>query len=301
MSKKSKQKFVLMVGAAAAGAYYLNKRNAKKGEEEFEIVNAVIHSERQTDIPMTIYHPLGVKETPLVVFVAGFNDDRTSEGKFSQLAEILLKKQITSVLFEHAGCGESKENFKAYSLSNNLLDLDRVYNYMLNHYSIDKDKLVLAAYSMGGREAVLYSKLKPEIGTLILLAPALSVVGDGELEKFFGGKDAYAELEAAAQKDGYALFEEVEGQPLKLSKEFFEDLRNLDHLNALNAFKGNLLYLQGNEDEVVTPEVSGKALQMINKRVKLNYVYLDHIDHCFSSEHSEIINNIVRDYLIKKL
>ena len=291
----------MALGAAvfSAGAYYLN-RKSEKTVNGISIHHLELATNRNSNMAMTVYYPASSKPVPLAVMVAGFNDDLTSGQRFIALAEKLAEVGIASVMFEHAGCGESKESFENYTLTNNIVDLEAVYSYMLDNYRIDSENMALIGYSMGGREAVLYSRIRPEFKTMVLLAPALSVIGDGYMEAYFGGKLSYKLLEATARRNGYAEFVE-EGRTLKLSKGFFDDLREYDPLSALSAFEGSLLYVQGNEDEVVPPEVSGKALQYLNHKAKLNYAYLDHIDHSFYPEDNIRMVNQLSEYLIKKL
>ncbi len=307
MAKNKKRNALLLLGTAAAISattyYYLTK---DKSGEQIEEKDVVIKNTRGCDMPCKIVRPVTLKKVPLVVFCPGFNDDKTSEGRFLMIARNLAAKGVASVMMDHAGCGESSEDFTSYRLSNNIADIDTAFQYMLVEYNIDMDHLALVGYSMGGRDAVLFSRLRKEFHALVLLAPSLGRAYDGAAEELFGGVNSYKKLEESAKQNGYILFEDGPGNRIKVSEGFFEDMKEYDSLRALKDFTGHILYIQGAEDEVVPAEYSGKALQYLNKKAKLQYAYLDHVNHSFnvSEENSSQYERTVRlvaDYLLAEL
>ncbi len=308
MSRKKKRNALLLLGSAAvvsATTYYYLANNRKNEKGSHEVVQLLLKNQRGADMPCLLYRPLTTKKYPLVIFCAGFHDDKTSDGRFTAIAEKLAQKGIASVMMDHAGCGESKEDFLEYSLSNSISDIDTLMSYLLISYPVDRDRMALVGYSMGGRDAVLFARLRREFTTLVLLAPSLGRAYDGATEELFGGVDSYKRLEESAAQNGYIFFEDG-NERIKVSDRFFKDLKEYDCLRALEDFKGNILYVQGNKDEVISPEASGRALQYLNKKAKLNYVYLDQTNHTFNQGEKdptqcERMIGLVSEYLSEKI
>lgn len=302
--KKSKTKKYVLLGtlalAAGAAAYYVNEEHTGYKEKTVTVL-----SKRGTEIPVTICRPVKLGDYPLVLFLHGFMGSKDASGRFSLLAEALAKRGIASARLDFAGCGDSKEPFANYRLKTALDDVDTVYQYMKDQYNIDAKKVALVGHSMGGRIAALFAETHPEIRTMAFTAPALTKGFEG-IEDYLGGKEKVEEIlkEAAVSKTITATTSF--GATVEIGSGYFMDMMEYDVYKALNQYTGKLLYLQGNKDTMVPAAVSGLALQQLNPKAKLNYVYLDHMDHGFGAydDNPENLNKylkIMEEYLTSNL
>ena len=302
--KKLNTKKLVLVGtlavAAGATAYYLNEEHTTYKEKKTAIL-----SKRGTEISAVICAPRKIGNYPLVMMLHGFKGDKESTGRFTWLAQTLANRGIASVRFDFAGCGESKEPFTSYRMSLALDDVESVYQYMLDQYKVDPKKVALVGHSMGGRTCMLFAERHPEIQNVGLLAPAISEGFKG-LEDFLGGEEKVKEILELTKTEKSIHASLSNGMTLDIGAGYFEDMFAYNPLESMSKYTGNLIYLQGTDDVLVPPAVSGVALQNLNPEAKLNYIYLDHVDHSFGShdqtpEKLEKCMKLVADFLVSNL
>ena len=107
-------------------------------------------------------------------------------------------------------------------MTNMKADTLDVINYMLSNYSVDKDKVGIFGYSMGGRIALeLLSDKAFDFAAVELVAPAEDIT---DLKGLFGGAEAWEKMKAEANEKGFTVFTTIYGQLQELSKEWFADL-----------------------------------------------------------------------------
>jgi len=216
---------------------------------------------RGVNVPMTLVLPApdASGKFPLVVLAHGHGGSRQEAGGFELLARRLAERGIASIRMDFPGCGDSTEPFTNNNLSNMLQDLQAARKYAVAQAEIDADRVGLLGYSMGGRLAVLLAEIDPSYGVMVTWTPALNNGAEREIIEF-GGADAYAALRAEAQNQGMAEYTTRWGNQLQLGYRWFTDLEQTMPLLSLATFKGSLLVLYGDQDDVVPPEVSEAAI-----------------------------------------
>lgn len=298
MKKKNRsRKYILLgLGAVATAAAIVAIKQRVRKSTVYQSFDLKIPSKRLTDIVCTINLPQTEGAMPLVIFTHGFGADRHEGGRFTQVADKLATKGIASIRMDFSGCNESTESFTAFAIRNLLDDLITCVDHMINNYDIDQEHMGIVGYSMGGRLATLYSRLNPNIKTMALWAPALTK-GMSGLEDSMGGADKLNEMIKEAQTNGSVKYNDLFGGQKELSKEYFMDMEAHDVLKALSHYKHNLLIVQGNEDDIVRPDVIDKALTHINKECHFNYLYMDHANHGFGlwDDHPEQSEKLVKE------
>ena len=287
MKKKTKTNTIIAATAIASGClatYYYVKKHIICKEEE-----VLIDSNRKSKIHARIVVPQILGSFPLVMFFHGFGNDSELNGLFGELAIKLGKIGIGSIRLDFAGCGQSEESYVNNCLHNDLSDIDACYKYMLKNYRIDQKRLCLIGHSLGGRRAIIYSSYRKEFNNMVLLAPNAMAKFE-MMEDFFGTTKELDSYKQIAEKEGF-----VKCHDRKLSLDFFNDMEKYDPLEAISEFEGNILYFQGNNDNIVKPEISGVVTQHLSEKVKLNYVYLDEVDHSFDiKEKGVTYQNIIK-------
>ena len=147
-----------------------------------------IDSARGTKIQAVLDLPADMPEAgyPLVVFAHGFQGSKEESGAFTDVAKGLAEQGIASLRLDFPGCGESQEDFMAYTLENMHDDVASVFAYARANYKLDEDRIGMLGYSMGGRVTSLYLS-EEKVGTTVLWAPAaadglksLTSMGDEE-------------------------------------------------------------------------------------------------------------------------
>lgn len=223
---------------------------------DFRSIDTTVSS-RGVAVPVTYVHPLVAtgESYPLVVMAHGHGGTRNEAGGYTRVAEGLAARGIASIRMDFPGCGDSTESFANNNLSSMLLDMQASRDYALARPQIDKDRLGLLGYSMGGRLALLHSAADGGYKAVATWAPA-GQKGAGSMVIFLGGQAAYDEIKSIAANEGSAPFTTIWGQEQKLGLQFFTDMEESKPLEAAGKITVPLLVLYGDLDEVVLPGVS---------------------------------------------
>ncbi len=209
---------------------------------------------RDAEIPASVIMPVEKGKHPLVVLAHGHGGSREENGGFKNIAEELGKHGIATIRMDFPGCGESLESFQLNTLSNMIDDVDASIEYVIDNYAIDRNRIGIFGYSIGGRIALgMATDGMHNLDGLVLLAPAVDSM---TMINFFGGQDVWNDLYATAKADGYADFTTIFGQQQQLSLEWFEDMLAYDPIDRASEFSGEALVIYGEDDFVVSPQVS---------------------------------------------
>ncbi len=216
---------------------------------------------RGVAVPATIVTPAAGdgKPYPLVVMAHGHGGSRQEGGGYSLMAETMAKQGIASIRMDFPGCGDSGESFTQNNLSNMLLDLQAARVFAESESDIDSDRVGLLGYSMGGRLVALLSAIDPTYKAMVMWTPAVGNSAAREINSL-GGPDAFANLRERARETGEAEYTTRWGSSLKVGYRWFVDLEETKPLEALANFKGPLLVVYGDQDDVVFPATSESAI-----------------------------------------
>lgn len=265
-------------------------KTAQQSSYDIESKTVSIKSEtRGVEIPGTLVTPVGEGVFPVVVIAHGHGGNREENGGLTNIAETLGKNGIASIRIDFPGCGESSEGFELNTVSNMIDDVNSALTYVTSLDSINSEKIGIFGYSMGGRIAVKMIGDDPEKFTgAVLLAPAAD---DFTMINFLGGQEAWDNYYKEADENGSAAFTTIYGQTQKLSKEFFEDLTETGLIEKAKAFKGKSLVIYGEDDNVVSSEVSKSVAEALGG--KSLDVTGDTHSYSFYSDKPEIRKSIV--------
>ena len=227
---------------------------------EFQSIDTTVSS-RGVAVPVTYVHPLIAEgeSFPLVVMLHGHGGTRNEAGGYTRVAEGLAAKGIASIRMDFPGCGDSTESFANNNLGNMLLDIQASREYALGRPQVDKRRIGLLGYSMGGRLALLHAS---SAGTYKAVATWTPEARDGadNMISFVGGQEAWNALKTSAAREGFALFTTRWGQEQQLGLKFFTDMEESHPLDAVGNIKVPLLVLYGDLDDVVRPRVSESVI-----------------------------------------
>lgn len=190
------------------------------------------------------YLPDEVRKCPMVIFSHGYNGSGNGAEKY---AEYLIERGIGAVCYDFCGgaiSSRSSMDTTKMTLFTEKEDLLAVYKEVLNWEETDKQAVYLFGESQGGLiSALVASELKDAIKGLILVFPALCIV-DNWKEKFENEED---------------IPEEEEFWGMKLGKNFFVSMRNMDVFKEIRNYNGKVLIVHGADDAVVPLAYSKRA------------------------------------------
>lgn len=221
------------------------------------------------NIPATFVLPSGEGKFPLVVMHHGFAGSRQEGGGFERIAEALAKEGIASIRFDFSGCGDSKEPYTEYNFTNNKSDSKACLNYALENENIDKDKIGILGYSMGGRISILLTQEENPYKAMALLAPA-AFTRDTEVIK--EAEENYKR----AEKTGSIKIEWF-GQELEVGEQYYKEF--IDSCNTIDNMQNRMptLMMYGDKDTTVPSETTLNC----GKKLDAQIVKIENADHGF--------------------
>ena len=189
----------------------------------------------------------------------GHGGSRDEAGGFRRVAEALAKSGVASIRVDFPGCGDSTEPFTENNLTNMLRDLQAAREFAGSRPDIDNARVGILGYSMGGRLAVLLAEENPDYTVMVTWAPNVADGNSREVAEL-GGPEAYRSLKQEAQETGVAEYTTRWGTTLRLGPRWFTDLEESSPLRSLGKYRGPLLVLYGDQDDVVPPSTAEAAI-----------------------------------------
>jgi dienelactone hydrolase len=205
-------------------------------------------------VPATVVVPDGKGPFPAVVMNHGHGGGRQEGGGFERLANALAKAGLVTIRMDFAGTGDSKAPWTDQSLSSMISDSNASLAYLLANYPVDRNRLGILGYSMGGRIALTIAQESDNPYKAVgLLAPSANP-GKGLLLLLAGSEANYEKLYAEAKSDkGYADFTTQYGQKQQLSLKWFDEMLASSPLVGISAYKGPMLVVHGDKDVTILP------------------------------------------------
>ncbi|MCM2674231.1 alpha/beta hydrolase family protein [Alkalicoccobacillus plakortidis] len=209
------------------------------------------------------------KTYPAVIFIHGFVGSKVGEHRlFVKASRYLAQKGYASFRFDFSGCGESSGDYRHLTVSKQIQELLTIIDYVKNHPLINENQVTLIGHSLGGATSALVAA-QANIHQLILWSAVAQPYQD--IVRITGNSAV-----KIAQKEGVFDYHGFE-----ISHSFFQDLRIHQPLEAISAFKGNVLILHAEQDEdvaVTHAESYAKATQTPSTPI-----YIKKANHTFAS------------------
>lgn len=246
-----------------------------------EIVEKVFTYENEgREINGVIALPKEGGKHPLVVMNHGFAGSKEEGIGFVSISRALAEKGIAAVRFDFSGCGESVVPFSEFSLTHNISDSNAVLHYVLETENIDKDRLGILGYSMGGRLAIMVTDADNNpYKAMALIAP--------------GAQDAMdfaAIMGSKVEEDKIVV--EFFGQRLELGQEFLDDVLSSNEIMKNATKKVDSIVFSGTNDPLVSPE----TCKIISSKLESKLFTLEGADHgygFFENPNMGYVNKIV--------
>jgi esterase/lipase len=205
----------------------------------------------------TLFRPTRIKgKIPAVIFFHGMT---SSEKRYIPIAEKLSKKGICAMTISIRGHGDSDGNFKKLKVPNGVKDGLNAYDFLSKQSFVDKNKIGLLGSSVGAVIACMVSKRR-KVKTLILKAPAI-----------YTNK----------------MMTLTYPQTMEREDEIFKEIRNINTTPAIKAvseFKGSLLAILSENDNVIPPKMQEQYLVNAKNTVKRKKIIIKGADHSLIKE-----------------
>ncbi|NLP02860.1 MAG: alpha/beta hydrolase [Fibrobacter sp.] len=214
-------------------------------------------------------HLAGPQNGVWFVFCHGFTGQRMGPGYlFVKIARELESAGVNSMRFDFTGSGESDGLFADMNVETMKSDLRGVAAFLKETHK--PSKLILLGHSFGGMIAAFCAGPLDASG-IVLLSPVGDPTGLIHRRKNL--------LQSGPNSDGY-----YENGPHEMSIGFLDSLKGIDPVEALCAdFKGRILLFQGDKDESISVEESGRYVKCAERSgIPADYHVVNGSDHNFS-------------------
>lgn len=203
------------------------------------------------------------RDIPLVIIFHGFCGNKMGPHFiFVKLSRFLESIGIASIRFDFAGSGESDGDFIDMTMETELKDAHNILDYVKTLDFVDKEKIGILGFSMGGAIAsILAGERKEEISSLCLWAPA------GNMHEVILSNSYIGDNYAKFLEDGYF---DTEG--LTFGRKFVNCTENLKIYERASGYNKKSLIIHGDKDEVVKLGASERYLEVYAELSKLNIV-----------------------------
>ncbi|WP_459876930.1 alpha/beta hydrolase [Desulfothermus naphthae] len=180
------------------------------------------------------------KDSAALIVCHGFSGTKEGGGKAISMAKYFSSHNITTLLFDFSGNGESDGKFEDITLSGQIQDLNVAINFIKD---LGFNKIFVMGRSFGGTTAICYTGYhKPHYVKGVICVN--SVARPYELFS-----------KVRTKRDGDKVVLKADEKQVIIKNDFFEDLKKWDILSLAKKISPiPLLIIQGDRDEVVDPK-----------------------------------------------
>lgn len=212
-----------------------------------------------------VYAPKETGRYPCVLMLHGFTGHKVETGfMFTCLSRALNHRGIAAVTFDFINSGESDGRFEDMLATGELADAMRMTQWLLGQPFVDRSRLGLLGFSLGGLLAACTVGRSDVYRCLTLIAPTTVKNMQRHAGANAGGKM-------------------ITFGPHTLNPKFFTDIDQLDPLADCTRNARPTLIIQGTGDEAVRPEVAREyAAAMDRASVPMTFHEITDADHGFN-------------------
>jgi hypothetical protein len=230
-------------------------RNKNQGMEE----KIFIDNSNGLKLSLIISYPDKNKQYPAILILGGFVGYK-EEAHVKELAGALMQNGFAAIRFDCSGFGESDGIFeKDYLMSNYLKDIESVYRYVGQLKFVDKNKIGVVGYSLGGILSAVFAAEHPEVKICAVISSPTTVFAANWIKMFLKDWRKKVFKKEVLQKT----------KRMKVSLGFIKDAGKFKVLNFIQKVHCPLLVILGLADELIDSNDSRKIFRAANNPKKL--------------------------------
>lgn len=279
--KKYKETFMLKRFLSLTFALFILMSIAVSAHTEKVIIDGY-----QGKISAVIQTPNSKKSYPMVMILHGFLANKEMD-LLKNLADNLEKRGIASIRFDYNGHGESYGRFENMTVSNEIEDTKKVYEYVKTLPNVTSVSMV--GHSQG---AIIAGMVAGELGEdkikcIALMSTAISICDDSVRGIFLGRKF-----------DPINLPEYLEiHEGVNIGRAYLKDIQNLPVETISKKFKGRAYMIHGTSDFLI-PYMDSIRYHSIFQNSEIHL--LTGFDHNFTQDITRP-NKCVTDFFVEEL
>lgn len=233
----------------------------------------------------TLSLPDGVQNPPAILLLHGFTGSRNEleipavkEGVFTRAARMWADKGYASLRIDFRGNGESEGKFEDMTMDGLVRDAVAALDFLAAGGEVDKDRIALVGWSMGGAvAAAVAGRTTHPLTSVSLWAPGTNMAS--ALTFILGAETVKKGLASGGQPVVAKL---PWGAEVSLKTGFFESMYLVDPVAEITRYKGPLLVAVGTKDDVVFPQpAAGQVL--LDYHDGPEEIWVQPMDHVFNA------------------
>jgi pimeloyl-ACP methyl ester carboxylesterase len=179
---------------------------------------------------------------PAVLLLHGFASSRDEVGDmYKRLAAALADHGIASLRIDFRGWGDSAGGMENSTVDGQVEDAEAAYAYLSQQDFVDKTRIGLVGFSLGGGIAVYTAGEHPDWFKSMTLWSTFGNLHDVFLEEL--GQDNFD----TAEKDGKVTID-LGFRMVTLNNSFFESLEDYDYVAEFANYRGAFMVIAGSAD-----------------------------------------------------
>lgn len=227
------------------------------------------------DIYGMLHLPKGMsmrKKVPVVILCHGFTGNKIEPHRiFVKVARALEKSGVACLRFDFRGSGESEGNFCDFTIMDQVIDVFKAINFVSKQIGIDKNRIGLLGFSLGGIVASYVAGSSLSVKSLCLWAPPAELVTKAKkITREVGLKRAFR-------------FKSIDYKGTLIGRAFLKQLTHIRPLAEIKHYHGSVLILHGERDELVPLADSKEYYDVLKKnKVKVWRYIIPGSNHTFN-------------------
>lgn len=228
---------------------------------------------------------------PCVIICHGFTGFK-EETILVNLAKELEDHFIVALRFDFTNSGESDGSWEDITITQEIEDLNSIFNYVEKLDYVDSDRIGIAGHSLGGLVSIYAAVSDKRVKCLVGLAPAIVI----------GKRDSYWYKLNKWKEQGYLEFKTFMSKygKVKVNYSFIEDAKEYDSRAAIKKVTAPFLIVYGDKDKIIASNELEDLYENANEPKLLRMV--EGADHAFSGK--AILSLTIRyvvDWFVKHL
>ena len=225
-------------------------------------INGILHAPMDYDAPC-----------PAVAFFHGFTGTKVEPHRiFVKTARELATIGFYALRFDFRGSGDSEGDFSEMTIGGEISDAIKSIDVLTAMQGVDTERIGILGLSMGGCVAACVSGQDDRVKSTVMWAP-LSDDPPDRREEILERSKHTPTPEEIAQANANVV-----------GKAFYEELPNISPSSIIQQFKGPLLVIHGNGDDVVPVSHGKRYYELMRERDALTELeIIDEADHTFNT------------------